>query len=457
MNCGDANHYKKPLSFALLLIAATVFATHCYGTDSVLQTFQTFVNGGLPIKEAVVCRRILNTNGIVQNEEWWRFGQQDSNRTWYLERDVPHSKNPSKLVRRTNDATVGASFANLWSVSDRNIHIADKSVSLGSGPDSYGTFGRHLMFSALSLGVPRRQDLRAITDSQIEWSGTNFTTEVTSKHGTNGSVLATARITGKLTLGTNGLPVSADIPAVGDAAACSVKYDYADSNAVLPSVFTIKYPGRIYRFEFLSLKLGTNDLSATGGYAPSLFADTTLQRHVTLWTNDRPYSLVDGKTRPAFRPPAPKLGDPAPALHGSAWFNTAHPLTLDELRGKVVLIDFWGMWCAPCFQHLPHLQAEYARFKDRGLVVIGIHTAWGTEKHLDKFLNDHGITFPVAVDTEISWEGMHVGATSHSYVLDALPSYALVDKSGDLVWKSSDSIEPTVTQIEQLLDGVVSK
>jgi peroxiredoxin len=178
----------------------------------------------------------------------------------------------------------------------------------------------------------------------------------------------------------------------------------------------------------------------------------TLQRHVTLWTNDRPYSLVDGKTTPAFRPPAPKLGDRAPALHGSAWFNTAHSLAWEELRGKVVLLDFWGTWCPPCVKALPHVQAEYSKFKERGLVVIGIHTAWGSEKNLDSFLKDHGVTFPVAVDTEITWEGMHVGSTSNEYVLDGLPSYALVDKSGNLVWKSTDSVEPTEAQIEELLE-----
>lgn len=456
MNLQAAIDYRKRLSFALFILPAALSAMHCCGTDSALQTFQSFVNGWLPIKEAIVLRQVFNTNGTVQNKEWWRFALQDGNRTWYVERLMPDSKDSSKLIRRPNDAIIGASLSNLWSVSDRDIHIADKSVSLGSGPDSHGGFTRSLMLSALSLGIPRRPDLRSITDSQIEWNGPTFATEVASSWGTDGSVLAAAHIAGRLTVGTNGLAVSADIPAVGDLAACSVTYDYADSNA-LPSIFTKKYAGRIYRYEFLSLKLGTNDLSATGGYVPSLFADATLQRHVTLWTNDRPYSFVDGKTRPEFRPPAPKLGEPAPALKASAWFNTANSLAWDRLRGKVVLLDFWGMWCPPCVKGLPHVQTEYTKFKERGFVVIGIHTAWGTEKNLDVFLKDHGITFPVAVDTEMAWEGTLVGSTSHSYVLDALPSYALADKSGNLVWKSSDSIEPTETQIEQLLNSAVSK
>ena len=58
---------------------------------------------------------------------------------------------------------------------------------------------------------------------------------------------------------------------------------------------------------------------------------------------------------------------------------------------------------------------------------------------------------------EITWEGIHAGSTMHSYVLDGLPSYALVDKSGNLVWKSSDSVEPTELQIEQLLNGAAPK
>lgn len=55
------------------------------------------------------------------------------------------------------------------------------------------------------------------------------------------------------------------------------------------------------------------------------------------------------------------------------WFNSP-PLKLADLRGKVVLVDFWTHGCVNCVNTLPHLTQLYAKYKDRGLVVVGIHT-----------------------------------------------------------------------------------
>jgi thiol-disulfide isomerase/thioredoxin len=338
-------------------------------------------------------------------------------------------------------------------VSDRNIHIADKTAYLGSTPDTYGSFQRSLMFAALSLGLPRKPDLHTIAESEVTWDRSAFTTYVVSKRGTNNSALATAQTVGKLTLKEDGLPASASIPALGDFPGFTVTYEYAATNYSLPSAFVVNYAQTTYRFQFLSLQLGTNDMTETGGYVPSMFADMSLKRHVTLWTNDLPYSQIDGKSMPAFRPPAPKLGEPAPELQGKRWFNTAQPLTLGGLRGKVVMLDFWGTWCPPCVEGLPHVQAQYNKFKAKGLVVIGIHTGWGTEENLEGYLKSHKISFPVVVDTDLARADLRHGATADTYVLDDLPSYALVDKLGNLVWKSTGGAAPTDSQIKELLGG----
>ncbi len=64
----------------------------------------------------------------------------------------------------------------------------------------------------------------------------------------------------------------------------------------------------------------------------------------------------------------------APDFAGiSNWFNSA-PLTMAKLRGKVVLVDFWTYGCVNCVNTLPHVTELYAKYKDRGLVVIGVHT-----------------------------------------------------------------------------------
>ena len=64
----------------------------------------------------------------------------------------------------------------------------------------------------------------------------------------------------------------------------------------------------------------------------------------------------------------------APDFAGiSNWFNSA-PLNIASLRGKVVLVDFWTYGCVNCVNTLPHVTELYAKYKDRGLVVVGIHT-----------------------------------------------------------------------------------
>src|SRR3981081_3089350 len=66
--------------------------------------------------------------------------------------------------------------------------------------------------------------------------------------------------------------------------------------------------------------------------------------------------------------------DTAPNFSGiSNWFNSA-PLNMADLRGKVVLVDFWTYGCVNCVNTLPHVTELYAKYKDRGLVVVGVHT-----------------------------------------------------------------------------------
>jgi len=92
-----------------------------------------------------------------------------------------------------------------------------------------------------------------------------------------------------------------------------------------------------------------------------------------------------------------------PELNGAvAWLNSA-PLTRDSLRGKVVLIDFWTYSCINCLRTLPYVEGWAAKYKDAGLVVIGVHTPeFAFEKDqasVDKAVRDLKIHYPVAIDS----------------------------------------------------------
>lgn len=130
----------------------------------------------------------------------------------------------------------------------------------------------------------------------------------------------------------------------------------------------------------------------------------------------------------------------APAIHATRWFNALEPVDLEALKGKVVLIDFWGTWCGPCVKNLPHVESLYQKFKDQGLVVIGIHSATGSDR-LENFLQSEEFHFPVCIDTGISAE---------SYAVEAYPSYFLVDKAGVVV-PGATGTPPSEEQIVELL------
>jgi thiol-disulfide isomerase/thioredoxin len=103
---------------------------------------------------------------------------------------------------------------------------------------------------------------------------------------------------------------------------------------------------------------------------------------------------------------APALADegPMPDLNGAvAWLNSS-PLTRNALRGKVVLIDFWTYSCINCLRTLPYTEGWAAKYKDAGLVVIGVHTpefAFEKERaNVEKAVRDLKINYPVAIDSD---------------------------------------------------------
>ena len=105
------------------------------------------------------------------------------------------------------------------------------------------------------------------------------------------------------------------------------------------------------------------------------------------------------------------------------WINST-PLTAEALRGKVVLVDFWTFGCINCLNALPHVKRLYAKYKEQGLVVIGVHTPELTRERIAAnvraAVRDLGVTFPVVIDNEYAiwkrWENQYWPA---AYYVDA--------------------------------------
>lgn len=123
---------------------------------------------------------------------------------------------------------------------------------------------------------------------------------------------------------------------------------------------------------------------------------------------------------------APGLPDEGafPGLDGATgWINTS-PLTATSLKGKVVLVDFWAFKCKNCLKALPHVEALEAKYRPKGLVVVGVHTPeLDEEKSADNVqiaVKKLRIAYPVAVDGDLKiWQAFHNQSWPAVYIVDA--------------------------------------
>jgi cytochrome c biogenesis protein CcdA/thiol-disulfide isomerase/thioredoxin len=124
----------------------------------------------------------------------------------------------------------------------------------------------------------------------------------------------------------------------------------------------------------------------------------------------------------------PKLPDYGPAPDFAAideWLNS-RPLTMADLRGKVVLVDFWTYSCINCLRTLPHLEAWYRMYRNDGFVIVGVHTPEFAFEHVPSNVRSAsrrlGVRYPVALDNEYG--------TWNSYGNQYWPAEYLIDRQG---------------------------
>jgi cytochrome c biogenesis protein CcdA/thiol-disulfide isomerase/thioredoxin len=115
-----------------------------------------------------------------------------------------------------------------------------------------------------------------------------------------------------------------------------------------------------------------------------------------------------------------------PQLAGATQWLNSPPLKSGMLRGKVVLVDFWTYSCINCLRTLPYLKAWNEKYRDQGLVIIGVHTpefAFEKEQHnVEQAIQDLGVTYPVAMDNQYTiW---------NAFKNDAWPAHYLIDAQG---------------------------
>jgi thiol-disulfide isomerase/thioredoxin len=151
----------------------------------------------------------------------------------------------------------------------------------------------------------------------------------------------------------------------------------------------------------------------------------------------------------AYRSSLPDYG-PAPEIQSVAWVNSDQPLRLTNLRGKVVLVEFWTFGCINCIHTLPYIEDWYQKYNTEGLQVIGVHFPEFSYEHDIQNIAEAAVrlkvSYPIGMDNG--------GATWNAYDQHYWPTMYLVDKQGHVryVHIGEGAYDLTERNIQDLLN-----
>ncbi|MBI3636598.1 MAG: TlpA family protein disulfide reductase [Candidatus Rokubacteria bacterium] len=132
--------------------------------------------------------------------------------------------------------------------------------------------------------------------------------------------------------------------------------------------------------------------------------------------------------------PSPLVGRPAPAFELTTFEQ--EPVSLTDLRGRLVVVNFWASWCIPaCYEEAPVLERNWRAYRERGVVVIGIDIQ-DTAAAGQKFVADFGLTFPNVPDGN--------GKVSIDYGVYGVPETFFVDRAGRIRLKHVGAVTDEV-------------
>jgi len=137
----------------------------------------------------------------------------------------------------------------------------------------------------------------------------------------------------------------------------------------------------------------------------------------------------------------PQPGEPASDFSLPLFDGTQ--LSLSDLRGQVVVLNFWASWCAPCRKEAPDLQTVWEMYQGQGVVFLGI-TYQDARNASQKFVEEAGITYPNGIDEK--------GRISRQYGVTAVPETFIIDRQGRVAWVHIGEVQAgeLLRRLEQL-------
>ena len=136
--------------------------------------------------------------------------------------------------------------------------------------------------------------------------------------------------------------------------------------------------------------------------------------------------------------PSPLVGRPAAAFALTTF--DGQPVSLESLRGKVVVLNFWASWCYPaCYEEAPALERNWKKYRDRGVMVVGVDIQ-DTVEAAQRFMREFGLTFPNARDL--------TGKVSIDYGVYGVPETFFIDRRGRIRVKHVGALSDEVFRAE---------